>query len=88
MKMKHASEESLEKITGLLSAIRNFPVLREKKAGLFYKKGRAYLHFHETPDGGLFADIRLSTDRDFVCHNVSTAPSCDKFLALIKKDLG
>ena len=49
MKMKHASEESLEKITGLLSAIRNFPGLREKKTGIFYKKGKAYLHFHETP---------------------------------------
>lgn len=86
--MKHASEKSLEKITDLLIAIRKFSGLQEKKAGIFYRKGKAYLHFHESVDGALYADIRLTTDADFVRHNVSATSSWDAFLGLIEKDLG
>lgn len=85
--MKHAREETLEKFADLLSAIRNFTGLREKKTGIFYRKGKAYLHFHETTDDELYADIRLSADTDFVRHNVSTRPSWNRFLALIEEDL-
>lgn len=86
--MKHASEKSLEKITDLLIAIRKFSGLQEKKTGIFYRKGKAYLHFHESADGELYADIRLTTDADFVRHNVSATSSWDVFLGLIEKDLG
>jgi hypothetical protein len=62
--------------------------LQEKKTGIFYRKGKAYLHFHESADGELYADIRLITDADFVRHNVSATSSWDVFLGLIEKDLG
>ncbi len=32
---------------------------KEKKLGVFYRKSRAFLHFHED-DGALFADVRVS----------------------------
>jgi hypothetical protein len=55
--MKHAGAETLNLIEPLLAEIRTRPGLTEKKRGSFYRKGRAWLHFHE--DGaGLFADLR------------------------------
>ena len=85
--MKHASAKSLERLAGLLIAIRKFSGLREKKTGIFYRQGKAYLHFHGSSEDKLFADIRLSTDTDFVRHDVSPPTSRDKFLELIERDL-
>ena len=86
--MKHASGESLATIAGFLCAIWDVSGLRERKTGIFYQRGKAYLHFHESSDGELFADVRLSSDTDFERHNVSTKTSQEDFLALIEKDLG
>ena len=86
--MKHASEAPLATIADLLCAIRNVSSLRERKTGIFYRRGKAYLHFHESSDGELFADVRLSSDTEFERHNVSTKTSQEDFLALIEKDLG
>lgn len=56
--MKHASAESLDMIAPFLQKIRALPGLKEKKSGVFYRKSRAFLHFHE--EGGcLYADVRL-----------------------------
>ena len=79
MGIKHASEESLTAIADLLCAIR-------KASGL--RRGKAYLHFHESSDGELFADVRLFSDPEFERHNVSTKTSQEDFLGLIEKDLG
>jgi hypothetical protein len=38
-------------------------VLKEPGAGVFYRKGKTWLHFHEDK-AGLFADIRLSAEWD------------------------
>ncbi|MGB2462972.1 MAG: hypothetical protein ACPIEU_09485 [Candidatus Puniceispirillaceae bacterium] len=84
--MEHASGESLATIADLLRAIRNISGLRERKTEIFYRRGKAYLHFHESSDGELFADVRLSSDTEFERHNVSTKTSKEDFLALIEKD--
>ena len=55
--MKHATAETLTQIPELLAEIRAVPGLVEKGPGVFYRKGRAFLHFHEDP-AGLFADVR------------------------------
>ncbi len=55
--MKHATAEALAQLTELLTQLRTVPGLVEKRPGIFYRKGRAFLHFHEDP-AGLFADIR------------------------------
>ena len=86
--MKHASRESLATIADLLWAIRNVSGLRERKIRTFYRRGTAYLNFHESSDGELFADVRLSSVTEFECHNVSTKTSQEDFLGLIEKDLG
>jgi len=42
----------------MLGQLRTFPTLRERKLGVFYRRSRAFLHFHEDP-GGIYADVRL-----------------------------
>ena len=69
--MRHATPAALEKLEGVLKEIRKHEELQEKRRGVFYHKGRAFLHFHEDP-AGLFADARL-TDDDFQRFAVNTA---------------
>ncbi|MDO8802219.1 hypothetical protein [Phenylobacterium sp.] len=47
-----------------MARVRALPGLTEKKRGVFYRKSRAFLHFHEDPEG-LFGDVRAADDRDF-----------------------
>jgi hypothetical protein len=55
--MKHAGSAALARLAAVLANLRARPLLREKRPGIFYAKGRAFLHFHEDP-AGLFADLR------------------------------
>jgi hypothetical protein len=55
--VKHAGPKALDELAGLLAAVRA-QGLKEPRPGIFYRKGRAWLHFHEDK-AGLFADIRL-----------------------------
>ncbi|MBW4693731.1 MAG: hypothetical protein KME27_18455 [Lyngbya sp. HA4199-MV5] len=59
--MKHADDRALDLLTGLLTTLRTIDGLKEKKRGIFYRKGQAFLHFHEDP-GGLFADLRQASN--------------------------
>ena len=59
--MKHAGPAALATISDLLEAIRERTVLTERRSGIFYCKGVAFLHFHEDP-AGLFADLRDGRD--------------------------
>ena len=56
--MKHISPEQLNRLDELLESLRELEGIKEKKRGLFYRKSKAFLHFHEDP-AGLFADVRL-----------------------------
>lgn len=62
--MKHASADALDQLEPLIGELRALPGLVEKSRGVFYRKGRAFLHFHEDPRG-LFADVRDADSRDF-----------------------
>lgn len=55
--MKHAGLATLARLDDLLATLRRRPDLVERRPGVFYRRGRAFLHFHEDPLG-LFADIR------------------------------
>jgi hypothetical protein len=59
--MKHATEEDLIPVAGLLDKLRREKRIKERKPGIFYWRGKAFLHFHEDP-GGLFADLRGPDD--------------------------
>jgi hypothetical protein len=59
--MKHAGDAALDRLEPLLTSLRAMPALREKSRGTFYRGSRAFVHFHEDPDG-LFADVRFGDD--------------------------
>jgi hypothetical protein len=61
--MKHAGSEALHGLADLLDQIRAKGGLKEKKLGVFYRKSKAFLHFHEDP-AGLFADLSAGADFD------------------------
>jgi hypothetical protein len=54
--MRHASAERLEEVRELLEKVRELGKLRERKMGVFYWNGKAFLHFHED-EAGMFADV-------------------------------
>ena len=59
--MRHATSEGLNQLEPLLAQLRHVPGLVEKNRGIFYRKSRAFLHFHEDPSG-LHADVRFGTE--------------------------
>jgi hypothetical protein len=61
--MKHATSAALESLAPLLAQIRTRTGLTEKKTGIFYRKSKSFLHFHEDP-AGLFADLGAGADFD------------------------
>ena len=61
--MKHAGNEALRGLADLLDRIRLKGGLKEKKPGIFYRKSKAFLHFHEDP-AGFFADLNAGTNFD------------------------
>ncbi len=59
--MKHASAVALHRLSDLLDQIRLKGGIQERKLGIFYRKSKSFLHFHEDP-AGLFADLRVGAD--------------------------
>ena len=76
--MKHAGPNALDELEPLVAAIRGLAGLKQR--GVFYRKGRAFLHFHEDP-AGLFCDVRLEPGEDFTRREVSTAAQRKVLLA-------
>jgi hypothetical protein len=82
--MKHAGAETLQQLSELLDQIRQRQGLKEKKLGIFYKKSKSFLHFHEDP-AGIFADI--SSGDDFHRYPVNTMKERRALLAAIDRAL-
>jgi hypothetical protein len=78
--VKHAASTALADLSGLLEQIRTRDGLKEKKLGIFYRKSKSFLHFHEDP-AGLFAD--LSAGADFDRYPVNTRQEWEVLLAAI-----
>jgi hypothetical protein len=81
--MKHATATALDQLEPLIAQLRALPGLVEKSRGVFYRKGKAFLHFHEDPKG-LFADIRDTAGADFDRIDVTVAQGQAKLLDLAK----
>ncbi|WP_133648294.1 hypothetical protein [Paraburkholderia flava] len=79
--MKHAGSASLDQLDNTLGLLRELPGLSEKSRGVFYRRGKAFLHFHEDPTG-LYADLRAGDV--FERYPVNTAAERAKFVALVR----
>ena len=82
--MKHAGPDALAGLADLLAAVRERPGLKEPRPGIFYRKSKAWLHFHEDK-AGLFADIRIGEKWERLC--VSGAAERAALLSLIDRNL-
>lgn len=84
--MRHARQEALDTLEPLLTALRALPGLTEKARGVFYRKSKAFLHFHEDPNG-LFADLRIEGSGDFERIDVTRAAGRSALLAAVEAQL-
>jgi hypothetical protein len=82
--VKHITPEGLDGIEDLLTSIRKIRAdgLKEKNRGLWYRKSKAFLHFHEDPDG-VFADLKHD-DGTFHRFAVNTAKERASFLKTLR----
>jgi hypothetical protein len=63
--MLHATESTVARYSALFDSLRELDGLNEKRPGVFYRKSKAFLHFHEDPTG-LYADLRVDANEGFV----------------------
>ena len=82
--MKHADANALAALSDLIENLRRRSVLVEKRLGIFYTKGRAFLHFHKDP-AGLFADLRHGGDWERF--PVNHPEECARLLAAVDRAL-
>ena len=79
--MKHAGHDALSTLAPLLRRLRKQSSLVERAPGSFYRKSKAYLHFHEDPSG-MYADVKLN-GIDFTRMRVTTSEEQAHLLSLI-----
>jgi hypothetical protein len=82
--VKHATSAALASLSDLLDQIRAKDGIKEKKLGIFYRKSKSFLHFHEDP-AGLFADLTVGAD--FERYPVNTPREWTVLLASIDRVL-
>lgn len=83
--MRHAREEALNALEDVLTEVRTFDGLTERKRGAFYRKSAGFLHFHEDP-AGLFADLKV--DVEWQRFRVSTWEERAALLSRVEVKLG
>ena len=80
--MKHADVRALEAVSDLIENLRRRSNLVEKKLGIFYTNGRAFLHFHKD-SAGLFADLREGDE--WHRYPVNDPDECMRLLAAVDR---
>jgi len=83
--MRHARDEDLDRIEPLLVELRAVDGLTEKSRGAFYRRSRAFLHFHA--DGAdTYADVRFEGD-EFERTRTTTKAEQRALIAAVRKSL-
>ena len=59
--MRHARPDDLGPLADLLASLRELDGLVERSPGTFYRRSKAFLHFHVDP-AGLFADLKVGDE--------------------------
>lgn len=82
--MKHAGASGLDALEPVLVQLRGMEGLKEKSRGTFYRKSKAFLHFHDDP-AGIFADVKLGAN--FVRLPVNTRAEIAALIRFAKRAL-
>jgi hypothetical protein len=82
--MKHAGRETLAALEPMLRQLRKDSSFAERKPGSFYRKSKAYLHFHEDTSG-TYVDVKLNGE-DFIRMRVTTSQEQARLLSLIAEN--
>jgi hypothetical protein len=78
--MKHATSARLAGFSEVLEQIKGRAGVKEKKPGIYYRKSKSFLHFHEDSTG-LSADLR--TGDGFDRYPVNTRREWQRLLSAI-----
>jgi len=76
----------LDHLVELVLALRALKGLKEQRPGIFYRRSRAFLHFHEDV-AGIFADVRAANSSDFDRFDVTDPAHWPDFMAEVAKRL-
>ena len=79
--MRYARSGALDELEPLLEELRRVPGLVEKARGTFYRKSKAFLHFHEDASG-LHADVRRAGE--FERFRVETVDEREQLLEMVR----
>jgi hypothetical protein len=82
--LRHADSATLDRLEALLSQLRQIPGLKEVRRGVFYRRSKAFMHFHDDPSG-LYADVRLH--EEFERYRVDSEDEQRFILTEIRKSL-
>jgi hypothetical protein len=83
--VKHAGQATLASLEPLLQKLRKQTSLVERTPGSFYRKSKAYLHFHHDPSG-IYADVKLDF-AEFTRIRATTPDEQARLLSLIGESL-
>jgi hypothetical protein len=84
--VRHITDAGLDRLEPVLDEVRRVDGLVERKRGTYYRKSRAFLHFHEDGED-IYADVRLGGD-DFERVRVTTASEQRRLVARIRACVG
>jgi len=84
--MLHATENTLAKYEALVASLRAIDGMNERRPGIFYRKSKAFLHFHEDPTG-LYADLRMYVNDEFVRMRVTSRVEQSALITLVTSAL-
>jgi hypothetical protein len=84
--MRHITPATLDRIEPLLASLRGVDGLVERNRGVFYRRSRAFLHFHEDGDD-IYADVRFEGD-DFERLRVTTSAEQRRLLSRVRASAG
>ena len=84
--VRHITPAKLDRIEPLLDSLRGVDGLVERTRGVFYRRSRAFLHFHEDGDD-TYADVRLDGD-DFERLRVTTRAEQRVLLSRVRSAAG
>lgn len=84
--MRHARTEDLDHVAALVAALRATDALTEKSPGCFYRRSKAFLHFH-ADESGIYADVRADPAQDFARVRVTTTVEQQRLLRTVRAAL-